>query len=196
MEGLAIVVITAILAYFAPHKKSSVILLDNGKAHNAIVVSNQKGSVVIDKPYIEVDLKENKAPFKSKKLSKEEIENRFKGALDILPPKPVSFILYFKSGSLELTEISKKRLKEALQVIRNRPFCMVDIIGHTDTVGLQEDNIKLSFKRANLVKNLFVKEGANPSLLHVEGYGEEDLLIPTDDEIPEEKNRNVEIFIK
>ncbi len=197
MEGLFIVIATAILAYFVPHENSEIILIKNSKNHNAIVVNTDKGSVVVDKPYMKVSLIDRETPpSKPKKVSKEEIEEKFSDTLKLLPKKPISIILYFKSGSYELTEESKNKLKSVLQLIKKRFPCLVDIIGHTDTVGSWESNIALSLKRAKFVKNILIKNGADSSLLTAKGYGESELLVNTSNEVSEPKNRNVEIFIK
>ncbi len=197
MEGLFIVIVTAILAYLAPHESSEIILLKNSKDHNAIVINTDKGSVVVDKPYMKVSLIDRKTPpSKPKRVSKEKIEKKFSDTLKLLPQKPLSIILYFKSGSYELTEESKNKLKSILKLIKKRSPCLVDIIGHTDTVGSWESNVALSLKRAKFIKNILIKNGADPSLLTAKGYGESELLVKTPDEVSEPKNRNVEIFIK
>ena len=83
-----------------------------------------------------------------------------------------------------------------MKLIKKRSPCLVDIIGHTDTVGSWESNVALSLKRAKFIKNILIKNGADPSLLTAKGYGESELLVKTPDEVSEPKNRNVEIFIK
>ncbi len=197
MEGLWIVILTAVLAALKPHPKSSIILVDNDKSHNAIVVSTKKGKVLVDKPYMKVDLKDKDVPPSAPEpVSKVEVEKEFKNTLKTLPPKPVTLYLYFKTNSTELTEESFKRLKSVLSIVAKRMPCLVDIIGHTDTVGDREKNKILSLKRANIVKDMLIKEGMDPTLLSVKGYGENDLLVETADEVSEPKNRSVEIFIR
>jgi OOP family OmpA-OmpF porin len=73
---------------------------------------------------------------------------------------------------------------------------MVDIIGHTDTVGSDAINAKVSLKRARFIEVLVRKENIKILSLVSKGYGEEDLLVQTRNNKSEEKNRNVEIFIK
>jgi outer membrane protein OmpA-like peptidoglycan-associated protein len=73
---------------------------------------------------------------------------------------------------------------------------MVDVIGHTDTVGSNQANAKVSLKRANYVKSMIEARKARVISLVAKGYGEEDLQMKTANNIFEAKNRNVEIFIK
>jgi len=73
---------------------------------------------------------------------------------------------------------------------------MVDIIGHTDTTGSNEINIKVSLKRAKYIESILKEKGVKAESLTAKGYGEEDLEVETADNVAEAKNRNVEIFIK
>jgi len=177
--------------------KTTVVLVDSGNAHNAIIVSTNKGSKQLDKvgSFIQLNDK-NEAPSKPKIMSKEEINSRYATLFKIAPKKPRTYIVYFKINSTELTEASKKTLNEALKTIQERSPCMVDVIGHTDTVGSNQANAKVSLKRANYVKSMIEERKAKILSLVAKGYGEEDLQMKTADNISEAKNRNVEIFIK
>ena len=183
--------------FFIGCSKTTVVLVDNGKVHNAIIVSTDKGSVKLDKVGSFVDLSaKDKAPSKIKEMSKEEIKKRFEDVIVSAPPKPLSYMLYFKPNSLELTEKSKKLLDIVLQSIKDRSPCMVDIIGHTDTIDSNEKNIKVSLQRAKYISSMIKKMNIKVVSLSTKGYGEEDLLVKTADNVEEQKNRAVEIFIK
>lgn len=177
--------------------KTTVLLVDSGKAHNAIIVSTNKGSKKLDKvgSFIQLNDK-NEAPSQPQNMSKREINNRYATLFKIAPTKPRTYIVYFKFNSTELTEASKKTLHEALKTIQQRSPCMVDVIGHTDTVGSNQANAKVSLKRANYVKSMIEARKARVISLVAKGYGEEDLQMKTANNIFEAKNRNVEIFIK
>jgi len=182
---------------FVGCSKSTVVLLDNGKVHNAVIVSTDKGSQKLDKVGASVALNDKDAkPSEVEEMSKEEIASRFGDVLAAAPHKALSYLLYFKPHSTELVEASKKTLKEALASIKREAPCMVDIIGHTDTVGSNAINMKVSKKRAMVVKERIEKENLKEVTLVAKGYGEEDLLVETPDNTDEAKNRNVEIFIK
>jgi outer membrane protein OmpA-like peptidoglycan-associated protein len=177
--------------------KTTVVLLDSGKSQNAVIVSTNGGKTKLDKVGNFVDLKDKEnAPSEIKRMSKEEIDSRFSKVLAVSPTKPIKYILYFKPNSIELTEDSKKILSDAIASIEKRSPCMVDVIGHTDSVGSNKTNAKVSLKRAKYIKSIITKKGLKIISLTAKGYGEEDLLIKTDDNISEMKNRNVEIFIK
>jgi len=198
LENIAVISLAAFLSIVEYQEgASSVVLLNSGKKQNAIIVSNEKGSSHLDKVGSFVDLKDkNKAASEIKIMSNKEIQNRFSKALAASPKKAISYILYLKSGRMELTEDSENVLLEVLKSIKDYTPCIVDIIGHTDTVGSNEGNLKISLKRAKYIEKIIKSKDLNISLLTVKGYGEEDLLIKTPDNTAEVKNRNVEIFIK
>ena len=177
--------------------KTTVVLLDSGKPNSSIIVSTQKGSSRVDKIGSYVELKDSdEAPSKIKKMSPDELKSRFGNVINSAPEKPISYMLYFKTGSTELTDESKEIFKKALKSIKERSPCMVDIIGHTDTVGSSAINAKVSLKRAKYVKSLIEKTDIKRLSMKAKGYGESDLFVKTADNVDEAKNRNVEIFIK
>ena len=191
-----LVALTA-LFFSACAPKTTVVLLDSGKKHNAILVGNAKGTTKIDKVGSYVELKDkNTSVSKIKVMSKEELKARFSKVLAAEPAKPLTYIVYFKPNSTELTDESKLTFQKALDSIKTRSPCMVDIIGHTDTVGAGHLNAKVSLKRAKSIASLVQKSKIKILSLVSKGYGEEDLLIQTKDNVSEAKNRNVEIFIK
>jgi len=183
--------------FFVGCSQTTVVLLESGKKQNAIIVSTNKGSSKIDKAGSYVNLKDKEsAVSKVKVMSKEELESRFSKVLAASPKEPAKYILCFKPKSKELTEESQKILPEVIKTIEEYSPCMVDIIGHTDTTGSSELNIKVSLKRAKVIESILKEKGVKVVSMTAKGYGEEDLQVQTADNIAEAKNRNVEIFIK
>jgi outer membrane protein OmpA-like peptidoglycan-associated protein len=177
--------------------KSTVLLLNSGKAQNAVVVSNEKGSQTLDKVGSFVTFKDKEtAPSSPKEMDKEEISKRFASVLSATPLKAVSFRLYFQPSKMLLTEESSSTLKEAILAIKKHTPCVVDIIGHTDTVGTNALNLAVSLKRAKYVESLILEKNLKDISLFSKGHGEEDLSVKTPDNTDEALNRNVEIFIK
>jgi outer membrane protein OmpA-like peptidoglycan-associated protein len=192
-----VVLIFGVIFLGACSSKSTIVLVDSGKKENAIVVATDKGVATLDRVGTFVELKDKSSkPSSIKVISKEEIAHRFGETLAAEPKAPARFILYFKSNSTILDERSKSTLQKALRCIVDRAPCMVDIIGHTDTIGDQKRNLRISKDRAKYIKKYIVTKEQYIKSLKVKGYGEEDLLIPTADNVAEARNRNVEIFIK
>lgn len=187
--------ISILFLVFIGCSKTTVVLLDSGNNESAILVSNEKGETKLDKvgTYITV-VEKDKAIAEISHMSKEEIEEKFSTVLKMTPLKPLSYILYFETQT-NLTEESKKVFNDALQSIEERSPCVVDVVGHTDTLGSHAINVKVSLKRAQFIQKL-IEAKTDKATLVAKGYGEEDLLVATPDNTVEAKNRNVEIFIK
>jgi len=69
----------------------------------------------------------------------------------------------------------------------------VQIVGHTDTVGSDKYNMKLSVARAQSVKDEMVREGMDGTTISIEGKGFHDLLVPTGPGVREPQNRRAVI---
>ena len=69
----------------------------------------------------------------------------------------------------------------------------LSIEGHTDNVGSEEYNQKLSERRAQGVNDYLVANGVSADLLKATGYGESKPLTSNDNSQGREKNRRVEI---
>lgn len=176
--------------------KATIVLLNSGKKNSSVIVSTDKGSSNLEKVGHFVDLKsKDEAPGSLKTMSEEEIKNRFSNALAAAPLQAKSYLLYFNNAHA-LDEASQQIFIEALTSIEKYAPCTVDVIGHTDTVGSSELNLKVSLTRARVVEKMLKEQKIKVVSLAVKGYGEEDLLVMTKDKVNEMKNRNVEIFIK
>ena len=129
-------------------------------------------------------------------LSASEVERTYGNTLKSLPARPATFLLYFVTGTDELTPDSKLELDKVLAAMRERPHPDVVVIGHTDTVGDPEGNDRLSAQRADTVKGFLVGIGIPAERIRTAGRGERELLVPTDDNVEEPRNRRVEINVR
>lgn len=105
--------------------------------------------------------------------------------------------IYFESGSSDLKESSFPALNELadnLSVIEN--VSEIKISGHTDNIGKEEDNLKLSEARAKAVSNYLVKRGIDKNKIIFVGYGSSKPIATNDTDEGKEKNRRVELLIK
>ena len=130
------------------------------------------------------------------RLSDEEVRKSYAGVLGALPARPASFLLYFVTGTDELTEDSKVQLQKILDEIKQRPYPDIQVIGHTDTMGDLEGNDALSTQRAERMKAYLTAIGVPSSRIRVTGRGERELLVHTADHVDEPKNRRVEINVR
>jgi len=128
--------------------------------------------------------------------SQAEVQKSFGATLKSLPGQPASFLLYFITGTDELTDESKEALPKILSELASRPAPDVLVIGHTDTVGELRANDTLSAQRAERMKGYLIDIGIPPERIRVSGRGEREPLVPTADEVDEPRNRRVEINVR
>jgi len=102
----------------------------------------------------------------------------------------------FKTSSAELMTQSYENLSNVLEILRSYPNEKFTIYGYTDNTGSADLNLKLSKKRADSVKNYFVKKGIDAFRLESGGFGEKNPITPNDSPEGRAKNRRVEIKLK
>ena len=69
-------------------------------------------------------------------------------------------------------------LDEAAQTLKDNPDIKVQISGHTDSIGSDQYNQRLSERRAQAVKQYLVSKGIAASRLGTEGRGEREPIAP------------------
>jgi len=129
-------------------------------------------------------------------LSESEVKATFGSTLEALPGRPMSYTLYFLEGKDELTPESRIELDKVFAELKHRPLPDVAVIGHTDTVGGLEYNDKLSRARAERMRDMLVELGIPPERIQAAGRGKRELLVPTEDNVSEPRNRRVEINVR
>ena len=129
-------------------------------------------------------------------LDEAQVRERFASTLDALPGSPTSFTLYFLEGKDELTEDSKAQLDNVFAELKRRPLPDIVVIGHTDTVGALEFNDRLSQARAERMREMLIELGLPGDRIQAAGRGKRELLVPTDDNVSEPRNRRVEINVR
>jgi outer membrane protein OmpA-like peptidoglycan-associated protein len=80
--------------------------------------------------------------------------------------------------------------------IMQRKAAEVVVTGYTDTVGNVNQNDRLSLERAQMVSRLLLARGMAPGVITTLGRGERDSLVPTGDQVAEQRNRRVEITVR
>ena len=177
---------------------SAVVLLpDADGSVGAIEVSNAGVTQTLSEANQGSELKgPGEAPGETFTARQEDIDRIFGRAMAAVPAPVVRLILYFKTGGTELTDESRRKLPELLEILKRRVAPEVDVVGHTDRVGSNAFNVRLSRKRAELVRDQVIAIGVEPSQVRATSHGEINPLVPTADEVPEPRNRRVEIVVR
>jgi outer membrane protein OmpA-like peptidoglycan-associated protein len=180
-----------------PAPRDTIVLLpdDQGKT-GAIVVSSAGVERRLDRPGQAVTVDAGSPPGFPTVMHDQEVLAIAGPALAALPKPPARFILYFKHDSVDLTVESKAQLQIVVRTIRDLAPVDVSVVGHTDTVGKKEYNYALSLKRAKAVSSILQGKGIDPSVLEITSHGKDNPLVPTGDQVPEPRNRRVEITVR
>ncbi|MFN2643590.1 MAG: OmpA family protein [Burkholderiales bacterium] len=192
MPVLAVAVLVA-LALLTANPVETVVVLPSADGHvGAVVVYRGDQKQLVNEAFAVSRSTDDKVT----RLSPAEVERAYGATVHALPNRPASFLLYFITGTDELTEDSKTELDKMLAALRARPLADVLVIGHTDTMGETTANDQLSAQRAERVKGFLIGIGIPGERISTAGRGERELLVPTSDEVDEPRNRRVEINVR
>jgi outer membrane protein OmpA-like peptidoglycan-associated protein len=128
--------------------------------------------------------------------SAQDVGRIFGGALNARPTPPAVYQLYYKTGSVTLVPDALAAFDKVFSEIMHRKAAEVVVAGYTDTVGTMKTNDRLSLERAQAVSKLLLARGVTPGAVTTLGRGERDPLVPTKEQVAEEKNRRVEITVR
>jgi len=81
-------------------------------------------------------------------------------------------IVYFDFNMWSIGQEDKKPLKEALETLEKNPALFVEIGGHTDDIGKEDLNMKLSEHRAEIVAKYLENNGISSKRISLKYYGE------------------------
>lgn len=172
-----------------------VVIPASGGQVGSVVVHRDGRSRVIDTAWgaerVQAD-----GSLASSRMTRDQVHDIFAATVDALPGRPANFTLYFLEGKDELTAESKAELDRVFTELKRRPLPDIVVIGHTDTVGGLGYNDKLSLARAERLRELLVALGISADRVTAAGRGKRELLIPTEDNISEARNRRVEISVR
>ena len=172
-----------------------VLMPDPEGKTGALSVESGGQQAVLDRPYAAARVTEL-GRVAAGAVTEQEARRTFGAALEAQPARPSSFILHFLEGRDELTPDSRQLLDRIVDEIARRPAPEIVVIGHTDRVGAVPYNDALSLRRAERVRDELVKVGIAADRIRVAGRGEREPLVPTADEVPEARNRRVEINVR
>jgi outer membrane protein OmpA-like peptidoglycan-associated protein len=173
-----------------------VLLPDPDGSVGAADVSNPAGRTALDGARDATRVAAGQAPSRAESLSEAEVQELFGDALNAMPPAPQVFSLYFRFESEELTTESKAAIPRILESVKRHPAPEVLVVGHTDTTGNADRNLKLGLRRANTVRDILVASDLDRSTIEVTSHGETDPLVKTADEVFEARNRRVDITVR
>lgn len=107
----------------------------------------------------------------------------------------------FESGVLfpfdsdQVLPAGRENLRQLANSLRNYPGTEVLIVGHTDSQGSDDYNMRLSYRRAESARSFLVGQGIEGGRIRVEGRGESEPVADNSTDAGRARNRRVEIAI-
>ena len=112
------------------------------------------------------------------------------------PPAPRQFIVFFGFNKCNITSEADGVLSQAASTAKETGAASIRIVGHTDTVGSNKYNQKLSVCRANAAKSNLVAKGIAENTIMASGKGETELMVQTGDGVKEPQNRRATVDLQ
>jgi iron complex outermembrane receptor protein len=104
-----------------------------------------------------------------------------------------SYLVFFDFNKSDLTPQARDIVDTAAKNAQAAKVTQITCTGHTDTVGSDAYNMRLSRRRAESVAAQLEKDGIASSEIQIVAKGKRDLLVPTGDGVREPQNRRVQI---
>jgi len=116
------------------------------------------------------------------------------------PPPPVQKKIVLRGVNFDFNKANIRAdavpiLREAATILKDNASIRVSVEGHTDAIGSEEYNLKLSLRRANAVKDFLVREGIAESRLSTRGFGKTQPVASNDTADGRAQNRRVELKV-
>lgn len=103
--------------------------------------------------------------------------------------------LFFETGKAIIKNSSHSALNRLARLIIGNDL-KINVEGHTDNVGSDATNLKLSNERASAIKSYLLNQGVGSTSILSEGFGESSPIAPNETEDGRAQNRRVEIRLK
>jgi outer membrane protein OmpA-like peptidoglycan-associated protein len=101
----------------------------------------------------------------------------------------------FDTGKYTLKPPTQVKLAKISGILLAHPGLTLQIEGHTDSVGSDEFNQKLSEQRADAVRDFLASQGVAASSMTAKGFGKTDPIASNDTPEGRQKNRRVELVV-
>ncbi|ACU04271.1 OmpA family protein [Pedobacter heparinus] len=103
--------------------------------------------------------------------------------------------IFFNTNEYTLLPASLTELNTLQQLLKNNASLCIEIQGHTDNVGNDQQNERLSLQRAKAVYDYLVQEKIEPQRLTFKGYGENKPIAANDTDAHRRQNRRTSFII-
>ncbi len=101
----------------------------------------------------------------------------------------------FDTGKYTLKPGAREKLAKISGIVAAHPTLKLQVEGHTDNVGSNEFNMKLSDMRAGAVRDFLMNQGIGSTSITAQGFGEEQPVSTNETAVGRQQNRRVEMVV-
>ena len=101
----------------------------------------------------------------------------------------------FDTAKFSLRPLAREKLAKVAGIVSGHPGLSLDVEGHTDSVGGDEYNQKLSEQRGESVRDYLVQQGMSAGSVTTRGFGKTQPVASNDTTAGRQQNRRVELVI-
>lgn len=106
-----------------------------------------------------------------------------------------SLVLFFKLDSNEITRRTQRQLMVVAKLLKSASDKKLTISGHTDALGSDSYNLKLSRERAEAVKSYLISQGVQRDQIEITSHGKSQPRRPNTTDDGRRANRRAEILL-
>src|SRR5205814_1301845 len=101
----------------------------------------------------------------------------------------------FDTGKYSLRSVAREKLAKVAGIVSGHPGLKLDVEGHTDSVGAEEYNQRLSEQRGTAVRDYLTQQGMAATSVTAKGLGKTQPVASNDTAQGRQQNRRVELVI-
>jgi outer membrane protein OmpA-like peptidoglycan-associated protein len=101
----------------------------------------------------------------------------------------------FDFDSANLKPGAREKIAHVASILRSHSDLKIQVEGHTDSVGSDGYNLRLSERRAESVRASMVQQGVNRDVVGTAGFGESQPVATNGTSVGRQQNRRVEIVV-
>lgn len=193
--GLIGIVLLSACAQPGPQVKVMVVPSSADGHVGAVVIRPLDGgeSVMLNKAYVAAEIHKNQT-VETSILDVDRVDDVFGSTRAALPKPPATVLVFFVEGTDTLQPEAKRAIDSVIEEIGSREAPEIAVVGHTDFLGSDEYNDKLSLQRAEKVRDQLVRRGMDKSIIEIAGRGKREPIVATTS--AEQQNRRVEITVR
>ncbi len=113
----------------------------------------------------------------------------------VISPRNPLYIFY-TDKEIDIPQNALTQIASSITFLRNNPSSTIDIKSYTDSDGKPEDNLDLSWKRANVLKDYLIQQGISYERITARGFGASNFLESNKTETLRKMNRRVVLEIQ